>query len=103
MKIRDEDWLLYYRKSKYSAVTKLAFKKWEMGQPGQMGMVATPKCKEGAYWAHRERKKFGGSDQKCFDYLVFYVGYNVSNVFYGAIKAAKGVWALATTENLIIA
>jgi len=57
MKIRDEDWLLYYRKSKYSAVTKLAFKKWEMGQPGQMGMVATTPCKEGVHWMQQGKEE----------------------------------------------
>ena len=40
------------------------------------------------YWTHRERKEYGGSDQKCFDHHAFCV---VANDFYSAIKAAKGV------------
>ena len=54
-------------------------------------MAATPKYNEGAYLAHKERKEFGCSDQNCVDQHAFYVGYNVTNVLYCAIKAAKGV------------
>ena len=50
-------------------------------EPGQMRVAATPNCKEGAYWTHRERKEFGGSDQKRFDKHAFYFGYYVTNVF----------------------
>ena len=75
------------------AVTKPAFK--GRGEPDQMGVAATPKCKMDAYWMHSERKKLGGFDQKHFDHHAFYVGYNVTNVFYSAIKATKGVWELA--------
>ena len=49
-------------------VTKSALKRKGGGQPGLMGVVATPKIKEGAYWTHRERKKLGGTDWKCFDH-----------------------------------
>lgn len=48
------------------------------GQPGQMGV---------AHWTHKECKEFGGSNQKFFDHHAFYVGYNVMNVFFSAIKA----------------
>ena len=56
-----------------------------------MEVVATPKCRKGAYWTHKERNKFGGFDQKCFDYRAFYVGYNVTNVFHSTIKVAGKV------------
>ena len=51
-----------------------------------MGVAATPKYKEGIYWIHRERKELGGSE--CFNDHTFYVGYNVANDFYSAIKIA---------------
>ena len=60
-------------------------------QPGKMGVTATPKYKESACWTHRERMGFRGSDQKRFDQHTFYFGYNVTNAFYSALKAAKGV------------
>ena len=41
------------------------------------------------------KKAFGGPDQKCFDHYAFYVGYSITNVFYIAINAAKGVWGLS--------
>jgi len=58
-------------------------------------VATTPKCKEGAYCTHRERKEVGGSDQKCFDHHAFNVGYNVNSVFTSATKVVKGVWELA--------
>ena len=58
------------------------------GQPGRMDMAVTLKYKEGAYLTHRGRKEFGGSDKKCFDHHAFYVDYNITNVFYSAIKVA---------------
>ena len=69
------------------------------GQPGCMGVAATPEYKEGAYWTHTARKEFEGSDQKCFDHHTLYVGYNPTNVFYSAMKAAKGVGGLAPRKN----
>ena len=61
-------------------------------QLGQMGMAATPTFKEGAHWTVRERKKFGGSDQKCFDDHAFYVSYNVTNASYSAkMEAMRGL------------
>ena len=53
-----------------------------------MGVAATPKYKEGAYWIHRGMKEFRGSNWTCFDNYTFY---NVTNGFYSAIKTAKGV------------
>ena len=49
-------------------VTKpAAFRRWaERGGTGQMGVTTTPKVKEDAYWTHKEREEFEGSDQKCF-------------------------------------
>ena len=61
-------------------------------------MAATPKYKQGAYWAHRERKKLGGSDQKCLDHNASYVGYNGTNVFLGAVTDAKGDWGLVSKK-----
>ena len=55
-----------------------------------MGVVATPKSKDEAYWAHRERKEFEGSVQKCFDHHAFYVSYNLTSAFYNAMKEAQG-------------
>ena len=63
-------------------------------------MIVTPKCKEGAYWTHNERKEFRGSDLKCFDHHTFYVDYSAINVFCIAIKVATGVWGLAPRNNL---
>ena len=40
----------------------------EGAQPGQMGVAATPKCKEDAYWTHRNWTELGCSDQECFDH-----------------------------------
>ena len=56
------------------------------GQPGWMTMAVTPKYKESAYWIHRERKEFGGSNKNFFNHHPFYIGHNVSNVFYSATK-----------------
>ena len=53
----------------------------DRGQPGWMGVVATPKCKMVAYWVYRDRKEFGGFDQELFDHHTC-VGYNAANVFY---------------------
>ena len=59
-------------------------------------MAVTPKWKEGTYWTHKEGKALGGSDQKCFDYHVFYVCYHVTNIICSAIKkAVNWVWGLA--------
>ena len=58
-----------------------------------MGVAATPKYEVGAFWAHKE---FGGSEQKYFDHHTFYVGYNITNVFYSVIKPPKGVWGLTS-------
>ena len=47
----------------------------------------------------------GGSGQKSFDHHAFYVGYNVTTVFYSTIQAAKGLWGLApqkTFHNYIL-
>ena len=49
-------------------------------------MAATHEYKEGAYWTHRERKEFGGSDQKFLYRHAFYVDYNATNVFYNDIR-----------------
>ena len=51
-------------------------------------MAATPKYKEGAYWAHRE-KEFGGSHQKFFDHHTFHAGYNATYIFYSAVTFMK--------------
>ena len=68
-------------------------------QPRQMGMTGTREFKEGAYWAHRERKEFKGSDQKCFDHHAFYFGYNVTNVISIAIKMAEEAWGAFPQRN----
>ena len=47
-----------------------------MGQPGQMGMAVTPSHKNGVSWAHKDKKEFGESDQKCFDHYTFIVDYD---------------------------
>ena len=62
-------------------------------------MEATPKSKDDAYWTHKGRKKLGGSDQICFDHHAFYVGYNLTSVFYSAMKEAMGNWGLAPRKN----
>ena len=51
------------------------------GQPGRMGVEATPKSKDDAYWTPRENKEFEGFDQKCFDHHPFYVGYTLTTIF----------------------
>ena len=62
-----------------------------------MGVAATPKFKEGAYWTVRERKDFGGSDRKCFDDHAFYVSYNVTNTIYSAkMEAMTGLETIFT-------
>ena len=38
------------------------------GQPGQMGVAAPFKCKESAYWKHKEREEFGDFDHQLFLY-----------------------------------
>ena len=58
-------------------------------------MTAIPKCKESAYWKHKEGKKLGGFDHEFFHHHALYVGYNVTNTLYTTIKAGKGVWGLA--------
>ena len=79
-----------------------SFQKTWGGQPGRMGVAATPKYTEGAYWTRRKKREFGGSDLICFDNHALYVGYNNSNVFYIAIKAAQGVWGLTSKRIFII-
>ena len=70
------------------------------GQPGQMDVAATPKCKEGAYWKHKEREKFIGFDHEIFYHHAFYVGYNVTNIIYNIIKAGKGFGGLPQEKLL---
>ena len=82
-------------------VAKLAIKGRE--QPGQMGVTATPRYKEGAYWTYKEKKECGSFDQNCFDHYAFYVGHIVTHVFYNATKASKGVWELAPGKFFITA
>ena len=53
------------------------------------GSGSHTKHQEGAYWAHKEMKEFGGSNQKFFDHHTFYI----------ARKAAKGVWGLPLEKN----
>ena len=65
-----------------------------MGQPGRMGVVATPKYKEVAYWTHKEKEELEGSDEKCFDHHAIYIGYNVESAFYSARKVGKRVLRL---------
>ena len=72
----------------------------QLSKDGGNHAGATPKYKDDAYWIHKERKEFGGSDQKWFDHHAFYAGYNATNVIYSARKAAYRVWGLATRENL---
>jgi len=43
-----------------------------------------------------------GFDQKVCDRHAFYIGYNVTNVFYSSTKSAKGVWGLAPREIFTI-
>ena len=69
-----------------NAVTKPAFKRWEVGQPGRRGVAAIPKWKESAYWKSKE-KVFKGFDHEFFHHPALYVGYNVTNTFYNTIKA----------------
>ena len=83
---------------KLVAVTKPAFKR----QGGnQDGWVWQPRLNEKwllTGYAGKGRN-LGGFDQKLFDHQAFYVGYNVINVFYRAIKSAKGVRGLAPRKN----
>ena len=74
---------------KLEIVTKPPVKRLGGGQPGRMGMTATPKSKDGAYWTHREGKEFEGSHCKCFDHHPFYVGYILNNVIYSPMIAAN--------------
>ena len=55
---------------------KAACKKTGGGQPDRMGVTATPKSKDGAYWTHWESKEFEGFHYKCFDHHPFYISYN---------------------------
>ena len=57
-----------------------------------MGVEATPKCKENAYWKNKEREEFGGFDQEFFYHHAFFVAWNVTNTLYNTIKAGEGVW-----------
>ena len=75
-------------------VTKPTFKGWG-GATSWMGVAATPKCKENAYWKNKEREELGGFDHEFFYHHALFVGYNVTNALYNTIKEGMGVWGLA--------
>ena len=85
----------------FVAGTKPVFKSQGKEQPGRMGVAATPKCKEGAYWIHKEGKGFEGSYQKFFDHYAFYIGCNVTNVFYNAPRKIFTITSPAMPENAL--
>ena len=64
-----------------------------------MGVAATPKFNEGAYWMDRERKEFGDSEQKFSDHHAFYVGYNITCLLLSH-KCRTGVWGHAPRKNV---
>ena len=67
-----------------------------MGQPGQMGTAATPKCKESAYWKHKERGEYGASITNSYD---FYVGYNASICPLEYHNDSNEVWRGCSQKN----
>ena len=45
-------------------------------------MLAASKCKESAYWKHKEREAFGNLDHEFFYHHTFYVGYNIISIIH---------------------
>ena len=93
---------------------KASFKRWGGEQPGQMGVAIAPNyiiCRCGSHThtlftlyrgclLDTQRKKVWDSYQKCFYHHAFNVGYDDTNVFYSAIKVAKGVRSLPPKKLL---
>ena len=67
----------------------------DRGQPGRMVWQSHLNVKKVFIGHKKERKEFGGSNQKCFDHHSTYVDYSVTDAFYRASKGAKEVWELA--------
>ena len=57
-----------------------------------MGVAATPKCKESAYWKNKESEEFGGFDYEFFYQHARFIDYNVTNTLHNNIEAGKGIW-----------
>ena len=51
-----------------------------------MGVAATPKCKENAYWTNKEREKSGGFDHEFSHHHALFASHNVTNTLYNIIK-----------------
>ena len=61
-------------------------------QPCWMGVAATPRYKEYAYSVfHSEKKMLEISDSQFLNYCALYIGYNLTNASYNALKVAA--WA----------
>ena len=58
-------------------------------------MAATPKSENGVLsWTHRGRRSLRVQIRSVFDHQAFFVGYNLTNVFYGIMKVGKEIWVL---------
>lgn len=80
------------------AVVKPAFKRLGGSQAGWVWLPHLNKKR--VLFGHTGKgRRLGGSNQKGFDHHAFNVGNNVTNVFYSVIKAAKGVWGLASQKD----
>ena len=60
-----------------------------------MGLAPTLKCKESAYWKHKQKEEYGGFDLQFLYHYVCYIGYNVANIIYNTIKVGNGAQGLA--------
>ena len=74
------------------SVTKPAIKR--QGHPGRMGVAATPKSNESAFWKDKEREEFGGFNKEFLYHHALFIGHNITNTFYTTIKAVKESRAL---------
>ena len=56
----------------------------------RVGVAATPKCKENAYWKKKKREDFGDFDHEFFYQHALFVGHNVTCTLYDTIKEKRG-------------
>ena len=62
-------------------------------------MTTTSKCKESAYWKHKEREEFGDLDHEFLHHHALYIGYIVTNALVGKVAASpKPLLCLFTFE-----
>ena len=71
-----------------------------------MGVAATPKCKENAYWKNKEREEFGGFVHEFFYHHALFVGYNVTNTLYKGRKRGlraylQKIFYKCTSDNAV--